>query len=88
MLVSHSVRTWFKTGCELVFSSLVALVLGLQEVPRISLHDSVRFALTLLFIVPIVHFLFDMYIAQLRKFGAYFQSEEHLSRAYTSTVVE
>ena len=38
MPVYHSVRTWFKTGCELVFP-LFALALDLQEVPLSTLHS-------------------------------------------------
>ena len=59
-----------QNGLWACFSSLVALVLDLREylwVPRISLHVSIRFALTLSFIVLMTHFLFDMYNAQLRE---------------------
>ena len=84
MLVYHSVRTWFKTGCELVFPLLWHKHLISRKylwVPRIPLHVSVRFALTLLFIAPITHFLFDMYIAQLRKLGAYFATRQGLHQS-------
>ena len=47
-----------------------------------------RFALTLLLIVPITHFLFDIYIAKLREFGTYFPSEEQLGMGLHQSLSE
>ena len=70
-----------------LMSSLVALALDLQEVPLSTSHSFARQHMVCFYSsvhCPYSNFLFDMYLAQLRKLGTYFPAEEQLGRGYTS----